>query len=207
MRVLSEAKRQAILETACEVFLELGFERTSMDEISARVGGSKATLYRYYPSKAELFLEVAQVIGERRLKPAFLELENATDNLARALRRFGEKFLGFTIQPDAVAGLSMIIAESGHSDIGERFNALGPARDQAQVADFLAQQMKAGRLAKADPQTAALHLFALLNAEILPRLLTRPGVGEGADPARIRQLAARAIAAFMRAYGPAGASL
>ena len=39
MRVKSEARRQAILEVAAEVFREHGFEQASMAEISARLGG------------------------------------------------------------------------------------------------------------------------------------------------------------------------
>ena len=50
MRVKTEEKRQAILEEAAKAFQELGFERTSMSEICARVGGSKATLYNYFAS-------------------------------------------------------------------------------------------------------------------------------------------------------------
>ncbi|CAG1012445.1 partial putative HTH-type transcriptional regulator YvdT, partial [Anaerolineales bacterium] len=54
----SDTKRQHILAVAAEAFQEYGFERTSMSEICARVGGSKATLYNYFSSKDELFFEV-----------------------------------------------------------------------------------------------------------------------------------------------------
>ncbi len=46
----TEAKREAILKTAAQAFVELGYERASMSEIAARVGGSKGTLYAYFPS-------------------------------------------------------------------------------------------------------------------------------------------------------------
>ena len=60
MRVRTESKREAILEAASHVFLESGFEGASMAEIAARVGGSKATLYGYFGSKEDLFVEVTQ---------------------------------------------------------------------------------------------------------------------------------------------------
>jgi AcrR family transcriptional regulator len=44
MRVRTEEKRQEIVEIAARLFEELGYERTSMSAIAARVGGSKATL-------------------------------------------------------------------------------------------------------------------------------------------------------------------
>lgn len=46
MRVKSEARRQAILDVAAEVFREHGFEHASMSEMTARLGGSKSTLYQ-----------------------------------------------------------------------------------------------------------------------------------------------------------------
>src|SRR3546814_3896105 len=57
MRTKSEARKDAILGVALEVFREVGFEAASMSQISARVGGSKATLYNYFASKEELLLE------------------------------------------------------------------------------------------------------------------------------------------------------
>ena len=66
MKTKTEAKRQAILKAAAEVFRKVGFERASMSEIRARIGGSKATLYNYFPSKEKLFFEVMyQVQGTR----------------------------------------------------------------------------------------------------------------------------------------------
>lgn len=58
VRVKTDAKRQAFLDAAKEVFQEKSFDRASMFEIAARVGSSKATLYRYFDSKEALFLEL-----------------------------------------------------------------------------------------------------------------------------------------------------
>ena len=45
MRMRTEEKKQEIIRIAAELFEQLGYERTSMSAIAARVGGSKATLY------------------------------------------------------------------------------------------------------------------------------------------------------------------
>ncbi|HEY5319671.1 MAG TPA: TetR/AcrR family transcriptional regulator [Galbitalea sp.] len=50
--------REHILEVAKYAFLELGFERTSMDALAARAETSKRSLYAYFPTKDELFLAV-----------------------------------------------------------------------------------------------------------------------------------------------------
>ena len=101
MRVKTEAKREAIVEIASQVFQEMGYDRASMDEIAARMGGSKVTLYGYFPSKQQLFLTVANHMAALHLGPAYDELARGSDDLPRVLRRFGEKFLTFICTPRA----------------------------------------------------------------------------------------------------------
>jgi AcrR family transcriptional regulator len=55
-RVPRAEREQQILEAAEEVFAERGFQATSMDEISLRVGVSKPMLYEYFTSKEGLLL-------------------------------------------------------------------------------------------------------------------------------------------------------
>ncbi|WP_287919614.1 TetR/AcrR family transcriptional regulator [Comamonas sp.] len=51
------AKRQAVLSTAAQLFNERGFHATSLDDIAARLGVSKPTLYYYVKSKDQILLE------------------------------------------------------------------------------------------------------------------------------------------------------
>lgn len=46
-----------ILEAALDVLAETGFERMTIDEVAARARAGKATLYRRWPSKAELVID------------------------------------------------------------------------------------------------------------------------------------------------------
>lgn len=48
--------RRKIITEAFDVFLAKGFEKTTMDEIAARLGVTKPAIYRYYKNKEELFL-------------------------------------------------------------------------------------------------------------------------------------------------------
>ena len=45
---------------AAEVFAERGYDRTSLEEIAARLDMRGASLYHYYPSKEDLFLAAVQ---------------------------------------------------------------------------------------------------------------------------------------------------
>jgi TetR/AcrR family transcriptional regulator len=51
-------KRAAILRRAAELFAEKGYDRTSMTEIAAALGVSKALFYHYYPSKDALLFDI-----------------------------------------------------------------------------------------------------------------------------------------------------
>jgi len=198
MRVKTETRREAILEVAAQVFQELGYERTSMDEIAARMGGSKVTLYGYFASKQQLFLEVANHLGAKQLGPAYDELVVDSDDMSRVLRRFGEKFLSFICTPQAAGTYRMVISQSGQSDIGRAFFELGPKRGEEAIAIFLQSQMDIGRLKKTDASVAAKHLLGLLSAETFDRIL----LGVMASPTRqqLKQIVDRAVKVFTVAY-------
>jgi AcrR family transcriptional regulator len=56
-RPRSEKARSAILEAAAELLLERGLGAVSMDAVAARAGVSKATIYRWWPTKETLALD------------------------------------------------------------------------------------------------------------------------------------------------------
>jgi AcrR family transcriptional regulator len=56
-RPRSEASRHAILVAAVELVVEIGYARTTIEGIAARAGVGKQTIYRWWPSKADVLLE------------------------------------------------------------------------------------------------------------------------------------------------------
>jgi AcrR family transcriptional regulator len=56
-RPRSEKAHQAILDAAIELLLARGLEAVSMDEVADRAGVSKATIYRWWPTKKTLALD------------------------------------------------------------------------------------------------------------------------------------------------------
>jgi len=203
MRVKTEAKRDAIVQGAAEVFRELGFEGASMSEIAARVGGSKATLYSYFASKEELFIAVTHGTAKVHFAPIFAALgQESDDDIEQVLQRFGEKILAVVCTQEAIQARRAVIAESGRSDIGRLFFEGGPRKGLTELAAFLERQMHKGRLRKADPMVAARHLMALLESEtVAPCLL---GV-EGLLPRKeLREAMRRALQTFLGGYAAEG---
>ena len=200
MRAKTEARRQAILDAAAEVFQETGFERTTMAAICERLGYSKATLYNYFASKEELFSAVVFEATEAEFQ-ATLEAQGTTvEDMTEALQKFGRGLLTLLYSPQVQAVRRLVVAEAGRSDLGKKCYELGPVRNEAATAVFLQQAMDAGQLRQADARIAALHLRGLLEAEWLDRFLFQ--TLEPVSAEEISATVGRAVAAFMAAYGP-----
>src|SRR3974390_1581492 len=51
------SKREAVLRTAAQLFLEKSYGRTSLNDVAARLNITKPTLYHYFHNKEEILLE------------------------------------------------------------------------------------------------------------------------------------------------------
>jgi Transcriptional regulator len=197
---LSDDKRQVILDTAYLLFRNQGFDATSMSEITSMVGGSKATIYKYFRSKEAIFIECLMAAAEEHITNIIDLLNNSDSDRHAMLRNFGVSFLSFVTSSHHVAVQRLLIAEAGRFNIGKLFFIKLKAL-RVHVEAFLSQLMNAGTIRSDDPQLAAIHLRALLEAEIVEPLLFQarddlPGETE------ILLAAERAITVFLRAYAP-----
>jgi AcrR family transcriptional regulator len=59
-KVPAEARRQAILDAALAIFAEKGFEAARLDDVAARAGIAKGTVYLYFRDKQTLFEELVR---------------------------------------------------------------------------------------------------------------------------------------------------
>ena len=199
MKTKTEAKRLAILKAAAEVFREVGFERASMSEICARIGGSKATLYNYFPSKEKLFFEVMYHAKELELATIAHTLNPDGDDLKEELLQFGQRLLAALYSPEAIAIRRLAIAEARQSNIGKIVFEGAMVPIEKQVAEFLRKGMKRGSLRAGDPKTAAMQLLSLLESEFLQRVLL--GVVNSVKPEALNTAARRAVETFLSGYG------
>lgn len=62
-----DARRQTLLSAALDEFYEKGFSAARMDDIAARAGLSKGTLYLYFASKDALFTDLIESLTEPNL--------------------------------------------------------------------------------------------------------------------------------------------
>jgi AcrR family transcriptional regulator len=200
MKAKTEVKRLAILKAASEVFQEMGFEGASMSDIRARTGGSKATLYNYFPSKEKLFFEVMHQAKTHELEKTVGTLNAEADDLKQELVHFGQRFLCVLYSPEAMAVRHLTIAESRRSESGKLSFERAVAPLEKQVAQFLKKVMKRGQLRTADPQIAAIHLLSLLESEFMQRALL--GILKSVRQEAINGAVRRAVEVFLSGYQP-----
>ena len=90
----SEKKYNRLMEKAEELFVSLGYKAVSMDQIAEAAGISKMTIYRYFPSKEELFIETILSLADRIFLNIKEELETIDGTLEKIdfLLNFGIEY-------------------------------------------------------------------------------------------------------------------
>jgi AcrR family transcriptional regulator len=180
----SEADR-AILLATIQLFGEKGIDALTVDEVAARAGVSKATIYRRYPSKAELVVSACEFFcAEKIVTPD-------TGDLRADLRAMLRNRADLMEDEDLGAAKRMMIADA-HRD--EQLHAM--------QSEFVASRRVAGiaRLVKA---RYLGQLRADIDVEIAADVLAAPLFyrflvsGEPLDDAYIDAV----VDAFLRAYG------
>lgn len=194
MRVKTDARREAILKIATELFREVGYERASMATISARVGGSKATLYNYFRSKEELFAAAMVEAIEDQGQDLIDLLDASDDDIGAVLRRFGDRFVRLMTAPDTLAIKRTAVAEGANSKLGASLYELGPKRAWNEIAGYIRALQERGKIRPGDPHVIAGHLRGMLEAGFEPLLW---GAAAELEPA---SAVPAAIDAFLRAY-------
>jgi AcrR family transcriptional regulator len=106
-----EELRQHILWTAKDVFIEMGFERTSMDVVAARAETSKRSLYAHFESKDKLFLAVVDISRELYLGRLKTPADYGEDT-ADAVVIFCGRFLQLLLREPALRTCRLGIAEA-----------------------------------------------------------------------------------------------
>lgn len=192
-----EERRLAILEVAKRTFLESGYSGTSMSAISAELGGSKGTLWGYFPSKEELFaavLDHATVAYRQQLSSVLAP----SADLYATIVTFCRSFIAKITMEDGIRLHRLIAAESGRfPELGEIFFRRAPQPTQQMLADFFAGQMATGHMRDDDPLAAARVLASLCLGGLHQRVLW--GIA-AASPDEVEREALYAADIFARAF-------
>ena len=201
MRIKTQHRREAIIQAAIAVFNEAGFERASMSEIAARLGGSKATLYGYFASKEDLYVAAMQEAIAAQAGEISRILDPQKCDIAAVLQAFAIAYLEKVTSPDILANKRTMIGQGGASSVAAQLYDHVERYVWTPMAAYLARLMERGDLRRLDPRIAAYHLQGLLAAGLIEPSL------HGVTPRlSIAEAAPLAVDAFLRIYGSANAT-
>lgn len=193
-------RRQSIVTVARDAFFRDGYGGTTMSSIAAAVGGSKTTLWSYFPNKQDLFAAVIDDLVERYGEALRIPLSTDGDTV-ETLRSLARSLMTTLLRPQIISLHRMVTGEAGRfPELGAVLFERGPARGHARVSAWLAQLMEKGTLRKADALTAAKQFVALCQAGQFQQHLI--GALGKVDKSMLDSEIESAVETFLRAYAP-----
>ena len=192
----SASRRSAILRAARICFLDRGFVRTTLSDIIALSGGSRATIYEEFGNKEGLFVAlVAEVLEQMKLP------EIADGPPEEVLREVGLNYLGQLMDAESLAHYRVALGESAHvRQLGPAIFEAGPRAAAAALAERFRKWASRGELTIADSERAATMFLAMVEGD-----LHRSAIMWNHDPSA-EQIAANvdaAVALFLHGAQPA----
>jgi TetR/AcrR family transcriptional repressor of mexJK operon len=190
---------QRVLAAAGSQFGDLGYERTSVDSIAQACGVSKATIYRYFPSKEALFDAVIGMFVEEMFATLHATALDPKDPAA-TLTLIGKAFLKVMNSEAAVKFIRVIYSAAGHHAAAcEAFFQRGADRVLRAVEDYMRSAKAAGSLRIDGPDEAADQFLALMNgSDYQLRVVLGVAKRKKSDDDR---LVKASVSMFLAAYG------
>ncbi len=186
-----QARPAEIIAAALGVFIERGFAAARLDDIAARAGVSKAALYLYFDTKADLFRAVvseAVAPNLEAIEAAAAAHEGPIEDLFRFLLPTLARVAGSTPLGGVI---KMVIGESRNfPELAQIWHERLLARIIATVSGVIARAQARGEVRAGDPRIYAISLAGPLVLSVLWRETFVP---VGAEPFDLDQVAAQHV--------------
>ncbi|MCX8997944.1 TetR/AcrR family transcriptional regulator [Rhizobiaceae bacterium BDR2-2] len=152
-----DTRRKRITAMARNLFLERGYEGTSMGDVASAARVSFSTIYRLFPGKADLF---AAVVSLHRHSMVALPGDYDDLPIEDALMRIFRVDIDTDAERERRAVMNMFIAESRRvPELEPILTRQGPAETHALLSAWLERQQACGRIDIADSAIAARMLM------------------------------------------------
>lgn len=116
-----EKRREVFVDTALELFMQNGYEGTSLNDIVKKSGGSLASIYKFFNNKEGLF----RAILDKQFSDFYAQLDDKiniknTTDLSEFLNKFALAYLEIFYNPQSIAFARIVISESyKNKEMGE----------------------------------------------------------------------------------------
>lgn len=154
-------KPLAIMEAALELFSEKGYSATRLDEVAARAGVAKGTLYLYFDSKKDIFKKVVETALKTNIEP----LEQKFEAHAGRVQDFLSDvfaFMGRLLAENRIGVMpKLIITEAGHfPDLAAYYRDKVVLRIHALFTRVIERGIERGEFRPVDAAASARILMA-----------------------------------------------
>lgn len=168
---VSRQKQESILKAALVAFLEFGYDRTTIDYVAQQAEVSTATLYKHFPSKADLFGGImAQVWRTDQISstPVSSDLPPRS-----ALLQIGQEYAQLLTSPNIQPLFRVVIAEASRfPELGTELYHRGKEPFLKRLHAYLQTQVAVGTLVIVDIPLASRQFLGMINDIIFwPRFL------------------------------------
>ena len=191
------SKRRQILDGARKVFMDLGFDGASMNEIARAASVSKGTLYVYFADKNRLFEAIVEEEALEQGKVVF-NFDLGRDPEA-TLAEFGRAYVLLLCRPGGGSSVRTVMAIAERMpEVGRRFYANVLEKTIDRLADYLKVHVASGDLAINDRRLAASQFIQMCQATLfLPYVFQAE---PAPSPERIAEVVDSATRIFLAAY-------
>ncbi|GGR49744.1 AcrR family transcriptional regulator [Nocardioides luteus] len=169
---VAREKRELIVAAATALFLELGYDRTSLAKIAERSGVSKATLFKQFPTKAALFdaivTESWSAADEGERPPA--------GDVVRGLGAMGRRYAELLRRPRMTDLFRIVIAELPRfPELAQAQFSNGKMPYFESVRGYLLAEQEAGTVQIEDVDLVATQFLGMISNYIFWPVLLVPG--------------------------------
>ena len=191
------SKRRQILDGARKVFMDLGFDGASMNEIARSAGVSKGTLYVYFADKNRLFEAIVQEEALAHGQVVF-NFDPERD-VETTLREFGNAYIELVCRPGGGSAIRTVMAIAERMpDVGRRYYENVLEKTINRLAHYLQAHVRSNDLAIENCQLAASQFHQMCQASLFLPFVFQAAPAPSAE--RIAQVVESATRMFMAAY-------
>jgi TetR/AcrR family transcriptional repressor of mexJK operon len=196
-------KDAEIVATARQLFLERGYDATSLDDVAAISGVSKTTVYNNFADKQALFSAVVLGVtanAEQILAELIRQL-NGPAPVGERLTAIGRQLASGVLNPAVVQLRRLAIAEAlRFPELVTSYWQRGPAQTITLLTEAFTAMDAAGELSCPDPTAAAVLFAYAIVAPGQDQALLQPNTTQTA--AELDAHVGTVVTAFVRAYAP-----
>ncbi len=167
---VADQNRTAILAAATALFLDRGYDRTSLARVAETAAVSKATLFKQFPTKASLFEAMVLAVGE---PPAKSVPVPPTGDLRAGLHALGWEYANLLTRPKTAELIRLVIAEAHRfPELRERTFDFGTVPALTALGRYLRAERDAGGVTTDAPDIAPPQFLGMIASAVFwPQLI------------------------------------